>query len=285
MCKVLGVSRSGYYNWLKRQQEGPTKTQKRRKELKKKITQLFHENLGTYGAPRLHKALLADDYKVSEKTVGRYMRQLGLRAIPEKPYTATTDSDHNDPIFDDLLQQDFEVEKPNQVWVSDITYVWTTEGWVYLAIVLDLYARKVVGWHAADNMRKDLPLNALKMAVALRQPGKDLIHHSDRGSQYASNDYTDELLAIDALGSMSRKGNPYDNACAETFFATLKKEYIYRRTFSTRDEVIKGINWYISSFYNERRRHSHNDYLSPNQYERGEFEKDSESLDSYLLAG
>lgn len=285
MCKVLSVSRSGYYNWLDKKKKGPTETQERRKKIKEKITEYFHESLGTYGAPRIHKELLANDYKVSEKTVGRYMKQLGLRAIPEKPYTATTDSNHNDPIFEDLLQQDFEVDKPNQVWVSDITYVWTTEGWLYLAIVLDLYARKIVGWQASDNMRKELPLNALKMAIALTQPEEDLIHHSDRGSQYASTDYRDELASIDAEGSMSRKGNPYDNACAESFFATLKKEFIYRREFNTRDEVIKGINWYISSFYNEKRRHSNNNYLSPNQYERGEFEKDAELLESYLLAG
>jgi len=174
-----------------------------------------------------------------------------LKAIPHNPYTVTTDSDHNDPIYDDLLEQNFEADKSNQVWVTDITYIWTTKGWLYLAIVLDLYARKVVDWYTANHMRKDLVLNALGMAIVSRQPDEGLIVHSDRGSQYASVDYREELASIEALGSMSRKGNPYDNACAETFFATLKKELIYRRSFMNKKEITKVVNWYISSFYND----------------------------------
>ena len=283
MCFVLEVSTSGYYKWIATKAKEPTEIEKRRKEIKKKIRQFFHESLGTYGAVRIHRDLLAAGYKVSERTVGRYMHQMGLRAIPSNPYTVTTDSDHDEPIYDDLLKQDFEVVKANQVWVTDITYIWTTEGWLYLAIVLDLFARKVVGWHAADHMRKDLVLNALNMAVASRQPDEGLIVHSDRGSQYASLDYREELASIEALGSMSRKGNPFDNACAESFFATLKKELIYRRGFMKRRNAITLINWYISSFYNEKRRHSKNGYLSPNQYERGESMIDSKILESYLL--
>lgn len=283
MCHVLEVSTSGYYKWLAKQESGPTETEKRRKELKQKIHQFFHESFGTYGAERLHKDLLDAGYRVSERTVGRYMQQMGLKAIPDNPYTVTTDSNHNYPIYEDLLEQDFEVEKPNQVWVTDITYIWTTDGWLYLAIVLDLYARKVVGWHAADHMRKNLVLNALAMAVASRQPDEGLIVHSDRGSQYASHDYREKLADIEALGSMSRKGNPFDNACAETFFATIKKELIYRRVFMNRKETIKVVNWYISSFYNENRRHSKNGYLSPNQFERGESKIDGKKLESYLF--
>lgn len=283
MCHVLEVSTSGYYKWLAKQESGPTETEKRRKELKQKIRQFFHESFGTYGAERLHKDLLDAGYRVSERTVGRYMQQMGLKAIPDNPYTVTTDSNHNYPIYEDLLEQDFEVEKTNQVWVTDITYIWTTDGWLYLAIVLDLYARKVVGWHAADHMRKDLVLNALAMAVASRQPDEGLIVHSDRGSQYASHDYREKLADIEALGSMSRKGNPFDNACAETFFATIKKELIYRRVFMNRKETIKVVNWYISSFYNENRRHSKNGYLSPNQFERGESKIDAKKLESYLF--
>ncbi len=283
MCHVLEVSTSGYYKWLAKQESGPTETEKRRKELKQKIRQFFHESFGTYGAERLHKDLLDAGYRVSERTVGRYMQQMGLKAIPDNPYTVTTDSNHNYPIYEDLLEQDFEVEKTNQVWVTDITYIWTTDGWLYLAIVLDLYARKVVGWHAADHMRKNLVLNALAMAVASRQPDEGLIVHSDRGSQYASHDYREKLADIEALGSMSRKGNPFDNACAETFFATIKKELIYRRVFMNRKETIKVVNWYISSFYNENRRHSKNGYLSPNQFERGESKIDAKKLESYLF--
>lgn len=283
MCHVLEVSKSGYYDWLAKKKSGPTETEKRRQEIKKKIRQFFHESFGTYGAERIHKDLLDAGYKISERTVGRYMQQMGLKAIPDYPYTVTTDSEHNDPIYEDLLEQDFEVEEPNQVWVTDITYIWTTDGWLYLAIILDLYARKVVGWHAADHMRKDLVLNALSMAVATRQPSEGLIVHSDRGSQYASHDYREVLAEIGALGSMSRKGSPFDNACAETFFATIKKELIYRRDFMTKKETIKLVNWYISSFYNENRRHSKNGYLSPNQFERGEPKIDSEKLESYLF--
>lgn len=282
MCHVLEVSTSGYYKWLTKKESGATETEKRRQELKQKIHQFFHESFGTYGAKRLHKDLLAAGYKVSERTVGRYMQQMGLKAIPDSPYTVTTDSNHNDPIYEDLLEQNFEVDKPNQVWVTDITYIWTTNGWVYLAIILDLYARKVVGWHVADHMRKDLVLTALTMAVASRQPNKGLIVHSDRGSQYASHDYREELADIGALGSMSRKGDPFDNA-AETFFATIKKELIYRRNFMRKKETIKVVNWYISSFYNENRRHSKNGYLSPNQFERGESKIDSEKLEAYLF--
>lgn len=283
MCRVLEVSKSGYYNWIAKKEKEPTELEKRRKELKQKIRQFFHESFGTYGAIRIHKDLLSADYKVSERTVGRYMQQMGLKAIPHNPYTVTTDSDHNDPIYNDLLEQNFEADKPNQVWVTDITYIWTTEGWLYLAIVLDLYARKVVGWHAANHMRKDLVLNALGMAIASRQPDKGLIVHSDCGSQYTSVDHYEELASIGALGSMSRKGNPYDNACAETFFATLKKELIYRRSFMNKKETTKVVNWYISSFYNENRRHSKNGYLSPYQFERGESEIDSKELKSYLF--
>lgn len=284
MCRVLEVSKSGYYNWLANKDKGPTPTQERRADVKEKISEFFHESHGTYGAVRILKDLLAAGYKVSERTVGRYMAQMGLKATPKSPFTVTTDSKHNEPIYDDLLQQNFEVDGPNQVWVSDITYVWSTEGWVYLAIVLDLYSRKIVGWYAADHMRKELVLNALNMAIASRKPGKNLIIHSDRGSQYASVDYREKLEEINALGSMSRKGNPFDNACAESFFATIKKEMIYRRRFDKRKDIIQAINWYVVSFYNEMRRHSNNDYLSPNQFERGEPEIDSSQLESYLKA-
>lgn len=284
MCRVLEVSRSGYYNWLVQKRKEVTERQKRREEVQCKIYKFYHESFGTYGATRIHKDLLADGYKVSERTVGRYMQEMGLRAIPLNPYTITTDSNHEEPIFEDLVQQDFEVSEPNQVWVSDITYIWTAEGWLYLAIILDLYSRKIIGWYAADHMRKEIVLNALRMAIDSRQPGEGLIVHSDRGSQYASLDYREELTTIKALGSMSRKGNPFDNACAETFFATIKKELIYRRSFMKRTETISLINWYISSFYNERRRHSTNGYLSPNQYERGHYELDTIHMESYLLS-
>lgn len=284
MCRVLEVSRSGYYKWLKNRSNTPSDFEKRKQIILDLIKRLFHDSLGTYGAPRIHKDLLAAGYKVSIRTVGRYMRELGLRAFPKAPYTVTTDSDHAHPVYDNLLTQQFETDAPNKVWVSDITYIWTEEGWVYLATVLDLYSRKIVGWNMADNMRTDLPLMALKKAITTRQPQAGLIHHSDRGSQYASSQYRETLDSIQASGSMSRTGNPYDNACAESFFATLKKEFVNPRKFKTRKEAIQRINWYIGHFYNEKRRHSRNDYLSPNQFERGETELSEESLISFLLA-
>lgn len=284
MCKVLNVTPAGYYAWKKRQYKKPTPTQLRREEVKQKIAQFFHQSTGTYGARRIRKDLIAEGIKVSERTVGRYMKELGLRATPKTPYTTTTDANHPQPVFDNVLQQNFEVTEPNQVWVSDITYIWTTEGWLYLAVVLDLFARKVIGWHMMDRMPTELPITALKQAIFSRQPAAGLIHHSDRGTQYASTAYCSELALIEAVGSMSRQGNPYDNACAEAFFATFKKEFLYRRKFGTKEETMRGINWYIRDFYNEKRRHSHNDYLSPNQFERGEVEPLASSLESYLFA-
>lgn len=268
MCEVLGVTKGGFYDWLKKKERGPTKKQRIRELTRRKIVQFFHQSYGTYGAVRIQRDLLDAGYRVSEKTVGRIMKEEGLRAIPEKAFLNTTDSNHTLPLHEDLLQQNFTVDKPNRAWVTDMTYVWTAEGWVYLAAVMDLFSRKIVGWEAQDNMRTEVPLAALEMAITFRQPGKGMIHHSDRGSQYASHEYQKALKGIEAKPSMSRKGNPYDNACMESFFATLKKEWIYRRRYRTREEAIASINRYITSFYNERRRHSAIDYLSPNQFER-----------------
>ena len=269
MCEVLDVSKSGFYKWRKRQKKEATERQNYRNELKQVIVQVFHQNFGVYGSPRIHEALLDLGYKVCERTVGRYMQELGLSATLPKKYKATTDSKHTLPVYDNLLNQDFETDEVNKVWVSDITYVWTPKGWLYLAAILDIYSRKVVGFEIDDNMRKEVPLNALNHAIRTRKPEEGLIHHSDRGSQYASNDYVNALEAIDANISMSRKGNPYDNACCESFFATLKKEFIYRRDFQSKEEAIQGIAWYIS-FYNKKRKHSSNGYLSPEQFETKE---------------
>ncbi|WP_276245326.1 IS3 family transposase [Virgibacillus profundi] len=204
---------------------------------------------------------------VSEKTVARLMNELGLRAVPKERYVVTTDSNHNYNIYPNLLDQNFEVDEPNTVWVTDITYVWTMEGWLYLASIIDLYSRKVIGWSMADHMRTELTLNALKMALVTRQPNEGLIHHSDRGSQYCANEYIERLDEITADISMSRTGNPYDNACMESFHASIKKEFVYRHRFETKEQAKKGITSYMH-FYNEKRRHSTIGYVSPNQFER-----------------
>ncbi|OJF96322.1 IS3 family transposase, partial [Alkalibacterium sp. 20] len=245
----------------------PTKRELYRDKVKQKIRQFFHESIGTYGAPRILEDLIEAGYSVSEKTVGRYMREMGLRATPLWKYVSTTDSSHSLGVYPNLLDRNFNVDEPNKVWTGDITYIWTREGWLYLAMVLDLYSRLVVGWSIADNMRTELPLEALDMAINLRKPEEGLVHHSDQGSQYASKEYVTRLNEIKATISMSHKGTPYDNATSESFFATLKKELIYRRDFKTRAEAIKAVTWYIAAFYNKRRRHSYNAYLSPEKFE------------------
>lgn len=278
MCNVLKVSKSGYYKWLRNQDQEETENERKRNELKEKIRQIFYQRFETYGAPRIHDELIDEGYVVSRKTVGRLMKEMGLRAIPEEKYVVTTDSNHDLLVYPNLLNQKFTVEEPNKVWVTDITYIRTLEGWVYLASVIDLFSRKVVGWKMADHMKKELPLAALKMAITLRQPDKGLIHHSDRGSQYCSKEYIDELNELQADISMSRTGNPYDNACIESFHATIKKEWIYRRRFNTRVEAIKSINYYISHFYNQIRKHSTLGYCSPNQFEKLYFSNQNELL-------
>ncbi|WP_257009972.1 IS3 family transposase [Evansella halocellulosilytica] len=268
MCKVLGVSKSGYYKWRQLQEQLESEKEKLKREIKQKICKSFHESEGTYGSPRVHKDLVEWGYTISKKTVGRYMKKLGLKASPEGKYiVTTTDSNHDLKVYPDLLQRDFKVEEPDRVWVSDITYVRTLEGWVYLASIMDLFSRKIVGWSMDKHMKKDLTIKALNMAFINRNPSENLIHHSDRGSQYCSKDYVDLLQSKDCKLSMSRKGDPYDNACIESFHATIKKEHIYRRRFKTREEAIKSINYYISSRYNTNRKHSTLGYFSPSQFE------------------
>jgi putative transposase len=267
MCEVLQVSTSGYYKWLNKYDQEPSEREKYKKEIQQQIAKSFHKSEGTYGSPRVYDDLIEWGYMVSQKTVARMMKEMGLRATPNTPYVVTTDSNHDMPIYPNLLKQDFKTDEPNKVWVTDITYIRTLQGWVYLACVMDLFSRKIVGWSVSDNMKKELPLEALQRAIITRQPSEGLIHHSDRGSQYCSHEYTSLLDKNKAQISMSRKGNPYDNACIESFHATIKKELIYRRRFETKAEAEKAINSYIFR-YNERRKHSTLGYCSPNQFER-----------------
>ncbi len=268
MCKVLEASTSGYYKWVDRQTQEETEKEKKKKELKQKICKSFHESQGTYGSPRVYDDLIEWGYQVSQKTVARYMQEMGLRATPLEKYVVTTDSDHDLTIYPNLVKRQFDVDIPNTVWVADITYIRTLKGWVYLASIMDLFSRKIVGWSQGISMKKELVLEALRMAQTTRRPGKGLIHHSDRGSQYCSNEYVEELTQSGAKISMSRKGDPYDNACIESFHATIKKELIYRRRFQTKEEAMRVINHYITSRYNEKRKHSKLGYLSPNNFER-----------------
>jgi putative transposase len=267
MCKVLGVSTSGYYAWEKRQNQDDTDTENQKKLLDERIMFHFTDNLGTYGSPRIHERLTElDKIKVSQKTVANRMRAMGLFATPPKKYIHTTDSNHEKPIYPNVLNRNFRPEEPNKVWVTDITYIHTGEGFVYLNPIIDLFSRRVISFSIDDCMNRELPLRALKTALELRKPKEDWIHHSDRGSQYCSKDYVQELIKSKAVISMSRKATPYDNACAESFFASLKKEYLYKFVFHTKAEAIAAVTFYIE-FYNRKRTHSTLGYASPLEYE------------------
>lgn len=265
MCKELGVTRAGYYAWRKRK---PSQRKRDDEVLKKAIRASHEQSRGTYGSPRVLDDLLEQGFKVGLRRVKRLMCEDGLTGTPLKPYKQTTDSKHNDAVADNILDRDFTPEAPNQVWATDITYVRTWEGWMYVAVVLDLFSRRVVGWATAAHMRTELVLNALGMALGRRVPDAGLLHHSDRGSQYASAAYRDALSDNGIVCSMSRKGDCWDNAVVESFFATLKKDLIYRHPWATRKAAHAAIADYIEFFYNSRRKHSTLGYLSPVAYER-----------------
>jgi putative transposase len=265
MCHVLKVSRAGYYAWLGRP-ESPRAAQVR--SLAVTIREVHHESDGTYGSSRVYRDLKAQGVACCETTVAKLMRRDGLRAANARRFVVhTTDSAHSHPIAENVLNRRFEPGEPNRVWVADITYIATAEGWLYLAAVLDLGSRKMVGWATADHLRSELAQRALSNALEHRQPTGPVLHHSDRGVQYACDAYQERLRANGFEVSMSRKGNCYDNAVMESFFGTLKQELVYRRTYRTREEANRSLFEYIEVFYNRRRLHSTLGYLSPVQYE------------------
>jgi transposase InsO family protein len=226
----------------------------------------FEASKRTYGSPRVLKDLRGLGYRVSRKRIERMMRENGLQAIMRRRFRCTTNSAHEYPVAANLLARRFEVDRPNHSWVGDITYIPTEEGWLYLAVLLDLYSRRVVGWNAAEKIDALLAIGALDQALRMRAPAPGLLHHSDRGSQYASYDYQERLRQAQVTTSMSRKGNCYDNAVAESFFSSLKRERVDRRRYWTREEAIADIRDYID-FYNRRRRHSYLDGLCPVDFE------------------
>lgn len=261
MCDVLEVSPAGYYAWRSRPQSRRTAANR---ELLDDIQQVHRDNHGRYGSPRIHEELKAQGHGASRGRIERLMRHHGIRAIMARPRRVrTTDSRHDLPIAPNLLDRNFIAAAPNRIWLADITYVETDQGWLYLATVMDLYSRKIVGWAMEDHLRTDLPLAALKMAIAAQRPGPGLIHHSDRGVQYASADYRKMLQSAGFRASMSRKGNCYDNAPMESFFHTLKTELVHHRHYATREEARRDIFAYIEGFYNRIRRHSAIGYISP----------------------
>ena len=272
MCGVLDVSRSGFYHWRAR---GPSRRARSNRDLDNRIRKIFARHKQRYGAPRVTTDLHDEGVKCSENRVARRMRALGLRAIQAKKFKVTTDSNHSKPVAPDLLEQDFSATAPNQKWVSDISYVWTDEGWLYLAVVMDLYSRRIIGWSMSRRINRHLVLNALNMALGQRRPGDDLIHHSDRGVQYLSDDFQDLLKKHGITCSMSDKGSCYDNAVVESFFASLKRERIKRRKYRTRNQARADVFDYIERFYNRKRRHGYVGNISP-----VEFEKRTLGLDS-----
>jgi transposase InsO family protein len=264
MCRRLEVSRSGYYAWCGRPEAAHDK---RDQQLAVRVAAIHAESRGVYGSPRVHAELKGDGEAVGRKRVARLMEEQNLSGKLPRRFVRTTDSSHGLPVAKNLLGRQFSVPEQDKVWVGDITYIGTWEGWLYLAVLIDVCSRRVVGWAMADNMRTELPLEAWRMAVGQRCPDGDLLHHSDRGSQYASGDYQKALSTEGATCSMSRKGNCWDNAVAESFFATLKSELIYRAAWPTREMARAAINEYIACFYNSRRRHSALGYMSPMEYE------------------
>jgi putative transposase len=264
MCRALAVSAAGYYAWRARP-ESPRSIQAR--TLLSAIRVLHQESRGTYGSPRIWIALVKQGHCIGEHRVARLMRQDGIRAKTVKKWRATTQSQHRFPLAANTLERAFTVEAPNWVWAGDITYVWTREGWLYLAVLLDLYSRRVVGWAMSQRITVELTEQALTMALAKRVPTAGLLHHSDRGSQYAATSYQCLLDEYGLIPSMSRKGNCWDNACVESFFGTLKRELVYHRHYATRDEARQDIFEYIEVFYNRQRRHSTLGYDSPAEYE------------------
>ncbi|WP_269078036.1 IS3 family transposase [Alicyclobacillus acidoterrestris] len=269
MCKILGVSRSGYYAWLRRPE---SERSKRRKRITKRVHQIFVKSRRLYGSPKITQVLRQEGERVAQKTVANIMRENGLRSRTVRKYKATTYSNHDYPVQENVLNQTFVAEQPNEVYMADITYIPTDEGWVYLASLEDLYSRKIVGWSAGARMTKELCIKALERAWERQRPTGPMLHHSDRGSQYASHDYQEKLQEYGMVGSMSRKGNCFDNACIESFHSIIKRELVYLEKFKTREQAIQRIFEYIEVWYNRERIHSSIGYLTPVEYEKKYFQ-------------
>ena len=265
MCRVLEVSRSGYYAWLVRPE---SERSCRNRTLLSEIRLVHHRSRRTYGSPRVTEELRESGLWCGEHRVAHLMRRHGIKAKTVRKFRVTTNSKHAFPVAPNLLARQFTVSRPNAVWVSDITYIWTAEGWLYLAGVMDLYSRRIVGWAMSPRIDGALTLAALRQALTQRQPPAGLVHHSDRGKQYAASDYQMLLRKHGAVCSMSRKGDCWDNAPMESFFGTLKQELVYQEQFATRDEAKAKIFEYIEVFYNRQRRHSSAGSHSPVEFER-----------------
>lgn len=265
LCKVMQVSRSGYYRWKRR---SPSAREQEREQLIPRVRGLHQKSKATYGSRRMAQELKALGFRCGKHKAGTLMKLAGVTAKQRKRFKATTDSNHRLPVAPNLLNRKFSVTMPNYAWVGDITYVWTSEGWLYLAVVIDLYSRRIVGWSMNKCISRQLVMDALTMAIWRRKPSRGLIFHSDRGSQYCSHDFQKLLKNHGILSSMSRKGDCWDNAVAESFFGSLKIEQVFGMRYLSRSDARKDIVDYIEMFYNSRRRHSSLGYMSPMEFEK-----------------
>jgi len=263
LCRLLGVTYQAYYKWLDRK-HSPTEKEKRDEEAKllQRIIEIFEESRQTYGCPRIFDQLRKEGYTCGKNKVEKLMRENNIRPRTKRKFKATTDSNHKLPIAPNVLDRDFTAEEPDEVWVTDITYIPTAQGWLYLCVFIDLHSRLVVGWSMAANMKTELVLDAFRMGVG-RQGRAPIVTHSDRGSQYASELFRSELEEYGCIQSMSRRGNCWDNAVAESFFGTLKKELIFHESYDTRIQACTAVFDYIEIFYNKQRRHSMLGFLTP----------------------
>ena len=265
LCRVMAVCRGGFYAWCKRDKSVRHLQNER---LTEQIKTAHKESKETYGSPRIFADFKEAGIACGEKRIARLMRLAKIRAVPPKRFVVTTDSDHDMPIAKNLLDRIFDAEKPDTRWTADITYIWTSQGWLYLAVILDLFSRRIVGWAMDQAIDRSLVLSALDMAIVSRRPAQNMLCHSDRGSQYASDDYQTRLKDAGIVCSMSRRGNCWDNAPTESFFASLKKEMVYRTRFETREQARSAIFHWIEVWYNRKRRHSAIGYISPDAFER-----------------
>lgn len=265
MCKLLDVSRSGFYEWCEREESTRSRSDRRLLVL---IRAAFEESHRTYGSPRIHRELRVQGERVSEKRIARLMALHGLQARQPRAWRRTTDSNHNCSIAPNSLDRVFTTDRPNQVWAGDTTYIATPQGWLFLAVVLDLFSRKVVGWSLGTRLDGELACRALQSAFEARRPDGSVLFHSDQGVEFACSAFRTLLAQHGGSASMSRRGNCWDNAVVESFFSTLKSELIYRRQFESREQIEREVFRYLEGFYNQRRLHSTLGYLSPVKYEQ-----------------
>ena len=264
MCQLLNVSRSGFYDWLQRAE---SRRSPRNRELLLLVRQIHLESNGVYGARKIRRELLELGEDVGRHRVARLMRADGLKGCPKRRFRRAPNDASEHPVAKNLLKQDFSADERNRRWASDITQLWTKQGWLYLAVVMDLYSRRIIGWSMDGRVGRHLPVDALTMALGYRQPQGTLLHHSDRGPQYTSDDFRDVLKKNGIECSMSARGSCYDNAVVESFFSLLKRERVRRQTYKTREDAKADIFDYIERFYNRKRSHTYLGYLSPVQYE------------------